>query len=147
MNCNDFVKMQMQDIKNTIVFYLILIAFFCFSACVENKKQNALHPSECSPFKEGTFYNKNKTYKIVRSANSQVEYDLTNNTSYHFEVHWLYDCAYNLTFKHSTNKADTFALKPNDLLRIQFTEIKDNSVTYEVDFKEERYQSKIYLEE
>jgi len=146
MNCNVFVKKKPHLTKNTMVVILLLFAYYCFNSCTETKKQSALHPEECLPFKEGTFYNEKKTYKIVRNANSQVEYDLLTNTSYHFEVHWLYNCAYNLTFKHSTNNADTFALKPNDLLRIQFVEIENNSITYEVDFKNERYKNKIFLE-
>jgi len=147
MNCNGFVKIKMPHFRCKLIVILLFSLCCIFCNCTNSKKQNALHPKECVPFKEGTFYNKNKTYKIVRTANNQVEYDLLTNTSYHFEVHWLYNCAYNLTFKHSTNKTDTFALKTNDLLRIQFVEIKDNSIIYEVDYKEERFKSIMYLEE
>jgi len=147
MNCNGFVKIIMANFSYKQVIILVLIISCTFYGCTENKKQNALHPKECTAYKEGIFYNKDKTYKIVRTANSQVEYDLLTNTAYYFEVHWLYDCAYNLTFKHTTNKTDTFALKPNDLLRIQFVAIKNNSITYEVDFKNERYQNIMFKED
>jgi len=147
MNCNDFVKIMVKYFRFTKLKLPVLFFICVLYACNDTKKQTALHPKQCTSFKEGTFYNKNKTYKIIRTANNQVEYDLLTNAEYHFEVHWLYDCAYNLTFKHSTNKADTFALKQNDLLRIQFIEIIDNSITYEVDFKNDRYKSTIYLEE
>jgi len=146
MKCNDFVKLMLLKVQNKKAITMLFFTCYFFYSCTETYKQNALPPKECAPFKEGVFYNKDKSYKIVRTANNQVEYDLLTNTSYHFEVHWLYDCAYNLTFKHTTNKSDTFALKPNDLLRIQFTEIKGNSVIYEVDFKEERFKSVMYLE-
>lgn len=147
MKCNGFVKIKMHYFQHKLAVVFLLLLACVFNNCINSQKQNALHPKDCERFKEGTFYNKNKTYKITRTENNQVEYDLLTNTSYHFEVHWLYDCAYNLTFKHSTNKTDTFALKPNDLLRIQFTEIKDNSIIYEVDYKEERFKSIMYLEE
>jgi len=127
-------------------FVSCFIICICLSACQFTNKQKALHPSECKPFKEGTFYNEAKTYKVQRTGNTQIEYDLINELSYHFEVHWLYDCAYNLTFKHSTNKVDTFGLKARDMLRIQLIETTDTSFTYEVDFKNDRFTNTLYIE-
>jgi len=125
--------------------FLFIISII-FSACELNTKQKALHPSQCQPFKEGTFYNQAKTYKVERMGNSQIEYDVNNQVSYHFEVHWLYDCAYNLTFKHSSSKMDTLGLKANDLLRIQLIATTDTSFTYEVDYKNDRFMNTLYIE-
>jgi len=122
----------------------LFVTCICLSACEFKAKQNALHPSECVPFKEGVFYNEAKTYKVERTGNSQIEYDLINQLNYHFEVHWLYDCAYNLTFKHSNNKIDTLGLKPKDMLRIQLIETTDTSFTYEVDFNNDRFKNTLY---
>lgn len=129
-----------------VLIVSLFIVSLCFGACEFTAKQNALHPSLCKPFKEGTFYNEAKTYKVERTGNTQIEYDLINQLSYHFEVHWLYDCAYNLTFKHSNNKIDTFGLKPKDMLRIQFVETSDTSFTYEVDFNNDRFKNTLYKE-
>lgn len=130
--------------QDNMFFLPLVILAMLLAQCHINTKQNALHPSECIPFKEGIFYNALQTYKVERSGNKQTEYDLTNNVSYHFEVHWLYDCAYNLTFKHSTNITDTFALKANDMLRIQMIETTDTSFVYEVDFNDKRFKNVLY---
>ncbi len=120
------------------ICFLLLI----FAAC-NNKKTDTLHPDDCRPFKFGVFENPEHNYRIERYENSQVEYDLSNNTSYHFEVHWLYDCAYNLIFKHSTNDSDTFRLNYNDMMRIQMIELSDSSYTSVIEFKNESYKSEM----
>ncbi len=124
--------------------FFVLASFL--GSCQFDAKQKALHPNQCKPFKEGVFYNQAKTYKVERTGNRQIEYDLINQRSYHFEVHWLYDCAYNLTLKHSNNAIDTFALKANDMMRIQLIETTDTSFTYEVDFKNDRFKNTLFVE-
>ena len=127
--------------KKRLFFLFLIVGLF---ACNSNKKVNALKGEICAPLKNGTFFNKKKSYKVVRNKNSQIEYDLETGAEYHFEVHWLYECAYNLKLKHTNNKSDTFALKPNDLLRVQMIEVNDSSFKYEVDFNQQTYSSILY---
>lgn len=122
---------------------LLITILLCCTACNQAPKQNALHPDLCKPFKEGLFKNEADNYRVKRSGNAQIEYDLLNEMEYHFEVHWLYDCAYNLIFKHSTNPSDTFMLQPDEKMRVQFTEINADTLFYEVEFGGKVFGSKL----
>jgi len=125
---------------------LSLIILCTLSSCKREKKIDALHESLCIKFKHGTFYNKEKTYKIVRQQNKQVEFDLKTGAEYHFEVHWLYGCAYNLIYKFSINPIASFNLKERDKLKIQFIEIVENGqgVKSEVEFGQKLYYQTFY---
>jgi len=125
-------------------FLYLIIAILLTFCCNQPKKSNALHKNDCEKFKIGTFFNDAKTYKIVRKKNKQIEYDLKNNSEYHFEVHWLYDCAYNLIFKFSKNPIKQFNLKEKDKLRVQIVEIEENKTISEIDFDGKRYTQEFF---
>jgi len=126
------------------VFGLVLLSLAACTFPTKNKsKIEALHPDICAPYMNGLFTNEAGNYRVLRNGNSQIEYDLSTETEYHFEVHWLYNCAYNLIFKHSTNPSDTFMLKENDKMRIQFTDIVNDTISYQVEFKDQIFESKL----
>lgn len=131
-----------------LLFVFIILFYACDFSSQRKVKIDALHPDVCAPYKNGLFTNEADNYRVLRNGNTQIEYDLSNGMEYHFEVHWLYNCAYNLIFKHTTNPSDTFALKENDKMKIQFTEILNDTISYEVEFKKQVFESKlIKLEE
>lgn len=139
------MKQKLSHITLSLLHF-VTFALLIITAC-NSKKTNALHENQCKKFETGTFYNKNKDYKIVRFKNKQIEYDLTNNSQYHFEVHRLYGCAYNLTYKFSKNPQPQFNLKQEDMLRVQIIEVEKNKTISEIEFEGKKYQQTFYLEE
>lgn len=64
--------------------------------------------SGCSHLKELTFYayprNSIDQYKIVRTGNKQIEYNLKTADSTEYKVKWEKDCQYSLTYISSSEK-------------------------------------------
>lgn len=70
---------------------------------------------DCSELKELTFYgyprNSTDHYKIVRSGNRQVEYNLKTGDSTEYKIKWDKDCQYTLTFISSSEKRSAAELE------------------------------------
>ena len=80
---------------------LLILVSPLLSLCQERNQ-------DCSPLKELTFYayprNTTDQYKIIRSGNKQVEYNLKTGDSTEYKIKWEKDCQYNLTYISSSEK-------------------------------------------
>jgi hypothetical protein len=76
--------------------YIFFLALLC-SACKQSDKG-------CAGFKTGTFVIESEeegreSYRFVRTPNTQTETRLSTGSKTVFDVAWLDDCTYTLTFR------------------------------------------------